>query len=260
MRIAMGIEYDGSGFRGWQRQSHDRNTIQQAVEEALSRVANHPVEVICAGRTDAGVHASGQVIHFDTHAQRDARAWTFGTTTNLPKSVAALWAIPVPEAFHARFSAQRRAYRYVIFTRDMRPTFLARRVSWNHRPLDLARMQAAAQALLGEHDFTAYRTVACQAKSPVRTIHQLELSQQGPYIFMDIEANGFLHHMVRNIAGVLMAIGAGDHPVEWSGEVLAGRDRTQGGVTAPAGGLYLSRVSYPDEFAIPSLSPPAPVW
>lgn len=260
MRIAMGIEYDGSGFRGWQRQSHDRNTIQQVVEDALSRVANHPVEVICAGRTDAGVHASGQVIHFDTEAVRDARAWIFGTTANLPKSVAALWAKEMPEHFHARFSAQRRAYRYVIYSREVRPTFLARRVSWHHHPLDLLRMQTAAQALLGEHDFSAYRAVACQAKSPVRTLYRLDLSQQGAFTIIDIEANGFLHHMVRNIAGVLLAIGTGERPVEWSREVLEGRDRSLGGVTAPPGGLYLTQVDYPEEFALPVLSPHAPVW
>lgn len=260
MRIAMGVEYDGSGFRGWQRQSHDRNTIQQAVEEALSRVANHPVEVSCAGRTDAGVHASAQVIHFDTEAVREMRAWMLGTTANLPKSVAVLWAQPVPEYFHARFSAQRRAYRYVIFSREVRPTFLARRVSWHYQPLDLERMRAAAEPLLGEHDFSAYRAMACQAKSPIRTLHRLELSQQGPYIFIDIEANGFLHHMVRNIAGVLMAIGAGERPIEWSREVLEGRNRALGGVTAPPGGLYLTQVGYPAEFELPVLSPHAPVW
>ena len=260
MRIAMGIEYDGSSFRGWQRQSHDANTIQQVVEEAISRVANHPVEVICAGRTDAGVHASAQVIHYDTVAVREPRAWTFGTTANLPKQVAVLWTKVMPDTFHARFSARRRAYRYVIFTRDVRPTFLANRVSWHYQPLDVARMQEAALSLLGEHDFSAYRAVACQAKSPVRTLHKLELSQQGPFIFIDVEANGFLHHMVRNIAGVLMAIGAGERPVDWSREVLEGRDRSLGGVTAPPGGLYLTQVGYPEEFDLPVLSPHAPVW
>lgn len=260
MRIAMGIEYDGTGFAGWQRQRHDADTIQQRVEEALSKVANHPVEVICAGRTDTGVHATGQVIHFNTDTQREERAWTFGTTANLPKKIAILWARPVADHFHARFSAQRRAYRYVIFTRHVRPTFLASRVSWHCQPLDLLRMQAAAEPLLGEHDFSAYRAVACQAKSPVRTLHRLELSASGPYVFIDLEANGFLHHMVRNIAGVLMAIGMGERPVEWSQEVLDGRDRSLGGVTAPPGGLYLTRVSYPEEFELPLLSPYAPVW
>ncbi len=260
MRIAVGVEYDGSNFSGWQYQKNGERTVQDEVEKALSKVANHPVRVNCAGRTDTGVHATGQVVHFDTDAIRDERAWVFGSNTNLPKDVALLWAKPVDDEFHARFSATRRAYRYVIFTRHVRPTFLAYRVTWHYKPLDVDRMAEAGKALVGEHDFSSYRAVACQAKSPVRTLHKLEVTSQGPFIFIDVEANGFLHHMVRNIAGVLMAIGDGDKPVEWSREVLEARDRTLGGVTAQPYGLYLTEVGYPEEFALPTLTHVPPVW
>ena len=260
MRIAVGVEYDGSNFSGWQLQKHGERTVQEEVEKALSKVANHPVRVYCAGRTDTGVHATGQVVHFETGAERDERAWVFGANANLPKDVAVLWAKPVPEAFHARFSAQNRAYRYVIFTRHVRPTFLAYRVTWHHRELDVVRMAEAGKALIGEHDFSSYRAVACQAKSPVRILHKLEVSRQGPFIFIDLEANGFLHHMVRNIAGVLMAIGEGEQPIEWSREVLEARDRTLGGVTAQPYGLYLTEVGYPAEFGLPTLTHVPPVW
>lgn len=260
MRIALGIEYDGSEFCGWQLQKDAVRTVQGAVENALGKVANHEVRVTCAGRTDTGVHATEQVIHFDTAAVRDERAWVYGSNANLPKDVVVLWAKPVTEDFHARFSAERRAYRYVIFTREVRPTFLAYRVTWHYRPLDIERMQAAGKQLLGEHDFSSYRAVACQAKSPVRTLHKLDISRQGPFIFIDIEANAFLHHMVRNIAGVLMAIGEGEKPVDWSREVLEAKDRTLGGVTAPPYGLYLTKVGYPEKYAIPQLSPLSPVW
>jgi tRNA pseudouridine38-40 synthase len=260
MRIAAGIEYDGSNFCGWQLQKDAVRTVQGEVEAALSKVAAEPIRVHCAGRTDTGVHATEQVIHFDTDAVRDERAWVFGANANLPKDVVLLWARPVSDEFHARFSAVRRAYRYVIFTREVRPTFLAGRVTWHYRDLDIERMQQAGNHLLGEHDFSSYRAVACQAKSPVRTVHSLKVSRSGPYIFIDIEANAFLHHMVRNIAGVLMAIGEGEQPVEWSQEVLEARDRTLGGVTAHPFGLYLTRVGYPDHFGIPQLPPVSPVW
>lgn len=260
MRIAVGVEYDGSNFSGWQYQKNGERTVQDEVEKALSKVANHPVRVHCAGRTDTGVHATGQVVHFDTEAVRDERAWVFGANTNLPKDVALLWTRPVSEEFHARFSATRRAYRYVIFTRHVRPTFLSYRVSWHYKPLDVERMAEAGRALVGEHDFSSYRAVACQAKSPVRTLHKLEVSSQGPFIFIDVEANGFLHHMVRNIAGVLMAIGDGDKPIEWAAEVLEARDRTLGGVTAQPYGLYLTEVGYPEEFGLPTLTHVPPVW
>lgn len=260
MRYAFGIEYDGSEFSGWQAQRHAVRTVQGVVEKAVAKVANHPVEVICAGRTDAGVHGTGQVIHFDSDAERSERSWVFGTNANLPKDVCVLWARPVTDDFHARFSAQGRAYRYVIFNRAVRPTFLARRVTWAHRPLDVGPMGEAARHLLGEHDFSSYRAVACQAKSPVRTIHRLEVWREGPYVHIEVEANAFLHHMVRNIAGVLMAIGTGEQPPEWADEVLKARDRRLGGVTAPPHGLYLIRVDYPEAFGIPRLSPLPVVW
>lgn len=260
MRIAFGVEYDGSRFSGWQVQEPGVRTVQEAMETAVGRVAAGPVRVYCAGRTDTGVHATAQVIHFDTDAVRNERAWVFGTNANLPKEVCVLWARPVDDDFHARFSARRRRYRYVILNRPVRPTFLAHRVSWAFRPLDEARMAAAAAHLLGEHDFSSYRAVACQAKSPVRTLHRLDVTREGEFIFIDAEANGFLHHMVRNIAGVLMTIGSGEQPPDWSREVLEVRDRTLGGITAPPYGLYFTGVEYPERYALPSLSSTSVVW
>lgn len=259
MRVALGIEYDGRGYHGWQLQD-GVETVQGRVEAALSRVADGPVRVICAGRTDTGVHAAGQVVHFDAPVERSERAWVFGANANLPKDVSVLWARPVPADFHARFSALRRRYRYVIFTRPVRPTWLQHRVSWEYRALDAERMAEGARHLIGEHDFSAYRALACQAKSPVRTLYRLDVRRQGPFVFLELEANAFLHHMVRNIAGVLMSIGAGEREPEWAREVLETRDRTLGGVTAPPWGLYFQAVSYPEAFEIPQLSPAPPVW
>ncbi len=259
MRIALGVEYDGSAFCGWQFQDHSPS-VQEAVEKALSKVANEPVRVFCAGRTDTGVHATEQVIHFETTVQRTERSWVYGANAHLPAEVALLWATPTNEKFHARFSAVRRRYRYVIFNRGVRPTFLARRTSWEYRSLDVARMAEAATFLVGEHDFSSYRAVACQAKSPVRTIYDIQLSCHNELIFIDIEANAFLHHMVRNIAGVLMAIGAGERSPEWAAEVLAYRDRTKGGITAPPFGLYLTGVTYPEQFLLPQIVDSAAIW
>lgn len=259
MRIALGIEYDGRPYCGWQYQDHSPS-VQAEVEQALSNVAAHPVRVTCAGRTDTGVHAAEQVVHFDTEAIRDGKAWVMGTNTNLPNSVSVLWAQAVDETFHARFSALRRRYRYVIFNRPVRPAVLAGRVAFNFRRLDESRMRAAAQYLLGEHDFNAYRALACQAKSPVRTVYRLDVTRRDELILIDIEANAFLHHMVRNIAGVLMAIGTGELEPEWAKEVLDGRDRSLGGVTAPPDGLYLMEVVYPEVFALPRLPPSSALW
>jgi tRNA pseudouridine38-40 synthase len=260
MRIAMGIEYDGSDFAGWQLQAGGVRTVQGVVERALSRVADHPLRVICAGRTDAGVHATAQVIHFDTRAQRGARSWVYGANANLPPTVSVRWAQPVDDDFHARFSAVRRRYRYVILNREIRPAFLTSRVAWEYRPLDEGLMRQATRDLEGEHDFSAYRAVACQAKSPVRHLYELAVTRDRDLLILDLEANAFLHHMVRNIAGVLMDIGAGKHPPGWAREVLDSRDRTVGGITAQPHGLYLTGVDYPVHFDLPVLSPSGVVW
>ena len=206
MRIALGIEYDGSDFAGWQLQKGGVRTVQGAVEQALSRVADHPLRVICAGRTDAGVHATAQVVHFDTQVGRSMHSWVYGANANLPKTVSVQWARAVSDDFHARFSAIRRRYRYVILNRELRPAFLASRVAWEYRPLDEALMRQAAQDLEGVHDFSAYRAVACQAKSPVRSLFELTVKRDRDLVILDLEANAFLHHMVRNIAGVLRRI------------------------------------------------------
>ncbi|PWG61163.1 tRNA pseudouridine(38-40) synthase TruA [Sediminicurvatus halobius] len=256
-RIALGLEYDGTAFSGWQRQAHAAS-VQAALERAVGRVADvaGPLEVVCAGRTDAGVHATGQVVHFDTDAERPARAWVRGVNSHLPASIGVRWAAWPGDDFHARFSATARRYRYILLSDPLRPVLRRDRVAWTWKPLSLKPMQAAAQCLLGEHDFSAFRAVACQAKHPVRTVRELTLHRLGDCIVLDIEANAFLHHMVRNIAGVLMAVGAGERPVEWVAEVLAGRDRTRGGVTAPPGGLYLTAVRYPERFGLPDPAPP----
>ncbi len=251
MRIALGIEYDGSGFCGWQVQDGTR-TVQGCVEHALARVADHALRVVCAGRTDTGVHALGQVVHFDTTAQRPQHAWVLGANANLPPDVSVRWARSVPSEFHARFGALRRHYRYVIYNHRVRPALGEGRVSWDYRPLEVALMNKAAAFLIGEHDFSSYRAYACQAKTPTRTVYRLEVVRRGDYVVLDIEANAFLHHMVRNIAGVLMAIGAGERPPAWSREVLELRDRKLGGVTAPPGGLYFMRVYYPQSFGLPA--------
>jgi tRNA pseudouridine38-40 synthase len=225
--------------------------VQAEVEEALSKVADHAVEVTCAGRTDTGVHAMGQVIHFDTQAKRDLRGWLLGTNSNLPPDVSATWVQEMPESFHARFKATARQYRYVILNRDIRPALGRVELSWIHRPLEAASMQAAARHLIGKHDFSAFRSVDCQAKQPVRTLKRLDVRREGERIVIDVVADGFLHHMVRNIAGVLLEVGQGKRGPDWAREVLQGRDRTLGGVTAPANGLTLMAVEYPAEFAVP---------
>ncbi len=250
-RLAACLEYRGTAYRGWQRQQPGVRSVQEAVEKALSRVANHPVQVFCAGRTDAGVHASCQIIHFDSPARRSPENWFLGANANLPADISLVWARPVGLDFHARFSAMARRYRYVIYNDPVRPAHLAHEITWNYRPLDVARMQAAAGVLLGEHDFTSFRAIGCQAKSPVKTIHHIRLVRFGRFIVLDVRANAFLHHMVRNIAGALMQIGCGERPVEWTREILEARDRRAGGVTAPAFGLYLVDVTYPERFSLP---------
>lgn len=253
MRIALGVEYDGSGFHGWQTQQPQVRTVQQCVEKALAAVADHPLRVHCAGRTDTGVHAQEQVIHFETDAVRPLRAWTLGVNANLPDDVNILWAKPVNDEFHARFSATGRSYCYRILNRGTRSALLAGRATWVHRPLDEQRMHEAGQLLIGTHDFSSYRALGCQAKSPVRTVSHLTVSREADMIELRIAANAFLHHMVRNVAGVLMAIGRGERDIEWARAVLMLRDRTLGGVTAPPDGLYFSRVDYPREHELPSI-------
>ncbi len=250
MRIAMGVEYDGSTFHGWQAQG-DVDTVQERLEMALSTVADHPVRVQCAGRTDAGVHGLGQVVHFDTTAERTDCNWLLGTNVNLPNDISVHWVTLAAADFHARFSALSRSYRYTILNRMTRSAIWYNRAVWIHRPLDVALMQQAASYLIGTHDFSSYRALRCQANSPVRSVMELEVQRDGDMITIDITANAFLHHMVRNIAGVLIAIGQGERPVEWSRQVLEYRDRTLGGVTAPPDGLYFVRVEYPPEFQLP---------
>jgi tRNA pseudouridine38-40 synthase len=253
MRIAMGVEYDGSDFHGWQTQVGVR-TAQGCLERAIGRVADHPVRVHCAGRTDAGVHAVQQVIHFDTEARRAPRAWVLGSNVNLPGDVCVNWAKEVDETFHARFSASGRHYRYQILNRMTRSALQRSRAVWVHRPLHDRRMQHAADDLVGTHDFSSYRALGCQAKSPVRTIRYLRVRRDGQRLLIEIGADAFLHHMVRNIAGVLMAIGRAERPWGWAKEVLELRDRTLGGVTAPPQGLYLVGVDYPEHFGLPLIN------
>jgi tRNA pseudouridine38-40 synthase len=250
MRIALGIEYDGTGFLGWQRLGHGR-TLQAEVEAAVSFVADHPVQVTCAGRTDAGVHARCQVVHFDTQAVRQPRAWALGITSRLPEAVAVIWAREVAMDFHARFRAIRRAYRYRILNRPVRPALDARFAAWERLPLDAPRMHEAAQALVGEHDFSAFRSLACQARHPLRTVYRLEVRREGEQVVVEIEANAFLHHMVRNIVGSLLPIGRGERPASWLAELLTRRDRSLSGPTAEARGLTFLGPRYPAGSGLP---------
>lgn len=250
-RIALGIEYDGSAFHGWQSQRTGVATVQQRVEAALARVADHPVSAICAGRTDAGVHAVEQVVHFDSYAERLPRAWVLGTNTHLPDTISLRWAREVDDAFHARYSALARRYRYVILNRPVRSALHHGRATWHHYPLDAELMHAAGQALLGEHDFSAFRARECQSKSPWRELRELTIRREDDRVILEVEANAFLHHMVRNIVGTLLPIGRGEQSTNWVGEVLASRDRTRAGITAPAAGLYLQAVRYPAGFDLP---------
>ena len=250
MRIAIGIEYDGTAYNGWQRQRTGLG-VQECLEQALAEVANEPVEVICAGRTDAGVHASGQVAHFDTAAKRSERGWLLGANSNLPGDVCVTWVKPVGDEFHARFSATARRYRYCILNSLVRSALYRRRAWWVHQDLDHGLMHDAAQALLGEHDFSAFRAAGCQASNAVREVSRISVIRDGDWILLEITANAFLQHMVRNIAGTLVAIGRGDEDVDWAGRVLAARDRRGAGMAAPPHGLTLVRVYYPDAFGIP---------
>lgn len=249
MRIALGLEYDGSAFAGWQWQMGKR-TVQAVVEAAVSRVAASELRVVCAGRTDAGVHAVGQVVHFDTDARRTSYSWLMGCNSNLPEDVRVLWVREVPVEFHARYSAVARFYRYVILNRPMKSALSRRQVTWHHAPLAVEPMRRAAAHLIGEHDFSSFRAQDCQSRSPNRYMHFIHVEREGDRVVIGLCANAFLHHMVRNIAGVLMDIGAGKHAPEWALDVLQARHRSAGAATAPADGLYLAAIRYPDRFGL----------
>lgn len=254
MRYAIGLEYDGSEFLGWQIQRQEP-TVQGCVERALAQVADHEVRVICCGRTDTGVHALAQVAHFDSDAERSERQWLLGANSNLPAGVSMLWIRAVDASFHARFSAFARSYRYLVLNRWIRPALEARRMSWCRVPLDAAKMHAAAGALRGEHDFTSFRARHCQARHAVREIQEISVTRAGDVISLDVTANGFLYHMVRNIAGCLLKVGAGEAEADWLRVVLEARDRTAAAPTAPAEGLYFVRARYPVEFRLPPEPP-----
>jgi tRNA pseudouridine38-40 synthase len=249
MRIALGLEYDGSGFLGWQTQTGG-GAVQDALETALASIAGETIATICAGRTDRGVHARSQVVHFDTGAVRPDTAWVRGVNALLPHSAAVLWARPVDESFHARYSARTRTYRYVLLNRAVRPALAARYAGWTHAPLDAEAMREAAALLIGEHDFSTFRSAECQARSPVRTVHRFDVVRQGERVDVVITANAFLHHMVRNLVGTLLDIGKGRHAPEWVGEVLDARDRSRAAPTASGAGLYLEAVEYAPQWGV----------
>ncbi len=250
MKIALGIEYDGSRYFGWQRQQNV-DSVQQKIEEALSVIANAPCEVFCAGRTDAGVHGTGQVVHFETEVNRPLQSWCFGTNTHLPADIAVKWAVEVSEDFHARFSATARRYRYIIYNHKLRSAIFPKGVSHYYHPLDHEKMHQAGQFLLGENDFSSFRAAQCQSHTPWRNVHHLQVNRQQDYIVVDIQANAFVHHMVRNIVGSLIEVGQDRQPVEWIKWLLEQRDRTLAAPTAKAEGLYLVDVTYPEHFGIP---------
>lgn len=250
MRIALGVEYDGGAFRGWQIQPGG-GTVQDALQAALAQIAGEPIDVVCAGRTDAGVHATGQVVHFDTALKRPLSAWVRGVNTFLPEAVAVRWAQPVPDGFHARFSAFGRRYRYLLLNRPERPGVAHGRVGWTHRPLDVERMQAAAACLLGEHDFSAFRAADCQAKTPVKTMRRADVRREGELVVFDFAASAFLHHMVRNLVGSLVYIGQGRESPGWMAELLQAADRRLAAPTFSAAGLYLIGVDYEAHWGLP---------
>jgi len=255
-RVVLGLEYDGSRFFGFQRQ-RQKPTVQEVLEDAIARVADQPVTVHCAGRTDTGVHAVCQVVHFDTPVQRSERTWVLGCNSHLPNGLTVLWARPAAAGFHARFSARGRTYRYRILNRWTRPGLLAGRVSWERRVLDHERMHEAAQTLIGEHDFSSFRALGCQAKHAVRMLHSISVERHASEVVIEVTANAFLYHMVRNIAGTLIEVGVGKQQPGWVADVLAQRRRAVGGVTATPDGLYFVGVDYPDFPELPTFEPSA---
>jgi tRNA pseudouridine38-40 synthase len=250
VRIALGVEYDGTPFCGWQRQRHSPS-VQAELERAISRVADMPVTIHCAGRTDTGVHATGQVVHFDAPVEREPKGWVLGTNSNLHEAVSVRWAVETGDDFHARFSAVERRYRYLILNSRTRSALHRHRACVVHGVLDVSAMQAAADLLVGEHDFSAFRAAGCQAKTPVRDLRRLSVRRSGRWLVIDVTANAFLQHMVRNIAGLLIHVGNGDAPPGIAGEILAGRDRTRSAAAAPPDGLFLTAVTYPSHFGLP---------
>lgn len=248
--MVLGLEYDGSRFAGWQSQAHG-NTVQDAVERALERIAGTAVRVACAGRTDAGVHAAAQIVHFDAPVDRPLNAWVRGVNSHLPDSVAVRWAREVPGEFHARFSAVSRSYRYVLYNQAVRPALLHGLVGWFHLPLDLDAMRAGAARLLGEHDFSAFRAAECQARSPVKTLQQADIARHGDCLVFEFRANAFLHHMVRNMVGALVYVGKGRHAPEWIAALLEARDRTLAAPTFSPAGLYLHGIEYESRWQLP---------
>ena len=251
MRIALGVEYEGSPFTGWQSQPHG-NTVQDVLERAIASVAGVPVATVCAGRTDTGVHALGQVVHFDTNVMRPDTAWVRGVNANLPAAVGVRWAVPVGDDFHARFCARARSYRYLLLDRPVRPALLHGRVGWHHTPLDVGAMNAAAARLVGEHDFSTFRSSECQAKSPVKLMRVATAARQADLIVFDFTASAFLHHMVRNLVGALVYIGSGRQSPEWVDALLAARDRSKSAPTFAASGLYFVGAEYGPEWSLPS--------
>ncbi len=250
MRIAIGLEYDGRGFCGWQSQPSGCG-IQDSLEKAVAEIAGEKITLTAAGRTDTGVHASFQVAHFDVMAERPITAWVRGVNTFLPEGVAVTWAKAVPADFHARFAVEERGYRYVLLNHPTRPGLMAGKVGWHHRPLDERVMQLAAEKLLGRHDFSAFRAAECQAKSPEKEMRQANVSRQGDFLVCDFRADGFLHHMIRNIMGCLVHVGAGQAAPGWMEELLVRKDRTRAAPTFMADGLYLSHIRYPSRFDLP---------
>ena len=250
-RLVASVEYNGSVFKGWQWQLNASPTVQPTLEKALSFVANHPVSVVCAGRTDAGVHATRQIVHFDVTVERSLHGWKMGANANLPNDICIHWVKPVCRDFHARYKAYERRYRYVIFNSEVKPALFSQQVTWVRKPLDADAMQEASQSLLGTHDFSAFRASGCQAKSAIKTMNHINVRRFGHFVVLEVAASAFLYHMVRNIAGVLIEVGLGDRPVSWCESVLRSGNRKQAGVTAPANGLYFVDVKYPNEFAIP---------
>ncbi|WP_239495247.1 tRNA pseudouridine(38-40) synthase TruA [Salinicola halophilus] len=249
-RLAMGIEYDGTRYCGWQRLSH-ADSVQGALEKALTTIAAAPVKVLCSGRTDSGVHATRQIVHFDAPVERTQKAWVLGTNAKLPRDIAIRWLKPVPDDFHSRFSALARRYRYVILNQPTRPVLERHQATWCRDPLDAERMHRAAQVLIGEHDFSSYRAAGCQSNTPIRHLHFIEVRRVGALVVIDVQANAFLHHMIRNIAGVLIAVGQGRENEAYPATLLAQRDRRLGNVTAPACGLHFVDVRFDERFALP---------